>query len=110
MRNVDLDMRTDGDTAYVVAAGEIDLESSDRLRECCELALRAAPLTLRIDLFGVTFMDSTGLAVLVFIQNQADAAGKQMVLEDPQPHVRRVFAVTGLERIFQIDQSADSTR
>ncbi len=95
-------MRREGDVAFVTVEGEIDVGTADRLRECCELALVDATSALRIDLFGVTFMDSTGVAALVYIQSKAEAAQQLLILEDLQPQVRRVFEVTGLTQIFTL--------
>ena len=100
--DVDIDLWRDGDVALVTVKGEIDVSTADQLRECCELALTSATSALRIDMFGVPFMDSTGVAALVYVQSKADIAQQLLVLEDLQPQVRRVFEVTGLTQVFTI--------
>ncbi len=100
---MDVELRIEGQVANVAVAGEVDVATSDRFRECCELGLADATTTLRIDLFGVTFMDSTAVAALVHVQRRANAAQQVVILEDLQPQVRRVFDLTGLTDFFVIN-------
>jgi anti-sigma B factor antagonist len=91
----------DGVTVLAVF-GEVDLATADQLHEAGIDALSAEGATLRIDLAGVTFMDSTGLAALVKIRNQAENPDHVKV-QNPQSNVARVFAVTGLDQVFGIE-------
>jgi anti-anti-sigma factor len=93
---------TDG-VAFMVVTGEVDLACADELRAAGEAALTPIVGTLRIDLSGVTFLDSTGLSALIMIRNKADDAHVWLVLDDPQPQVRRILEITGLHKVFAID-------
>jgi anti-anti-sigma factor len=88
--------------AFLTVSGELDLAWADELREVGEQALTRFVGTLRIDLTGVTFMDSTGLAALIAIQNKAEKA-HTLILENPQPSVRRILEITGLHKVFAIE-------
>ena len=46
-------------------------------------------------------MDSTGLAALIAARNSA-GAHYSVIAQNPQPQVRRVFEVTGLDTVFNI--------
>jgi anti-sigma B factor antagonist len=81
--------------------GEVDLATADELFAAGTKALSADCAALRIDLAGVTFMDSTGLAALVKINNQA--AGRPVLIQNPRPNVLRVFEVTALDKVFGIE-------
>jgi anti-sigma B factor antagonist len=86
--------------------GEVDLATADQLYEAGMKAL-ADGAPVRIDLAGVTFMDSTGLAALVRIRNQAEDPG-HLIVQNPRPNVARVFAVTALDKVFQIEGTESS--
>jgi anti-anti-sigma factor len=88
--------------AFLVVTGELDLAHSEDLREAGEAALTPFVGTLRVDLSRVTFIDSTGLSVLVAILNAAEST-HTFILENPQPRVRRVLELTGLNKVFAID-------
>src|SRR6187549_844462 len=88
-----LDVSHDGDHTLVVV-GEIDMLSAPTL----EPALR--PLvdsggTVTLDMRGVSFMDSTGLAAIIAATKALRGRGR-LVLRDPQPIVVRVLEVTRL--------------
>jgi stage II sporulation protein AA (anti-sigma F factor antagonist) len=97
-------VREDG-TAVIVVSGEIDLVYADRIRAAGLQCLAAGGCQqLTVDLLDVTFMDSSGIAALVAIRNQAESASQKLVLHRPQPAVRRVLEVTGLSSSFLIDE------
>ncbi len=78
---------------HVVAlVGELDMATADGLAE----ALTAIPGSLVIDLAGVTFMDSSGIAALVKTNNQLTDTGRRLVLTRPAPNVRKVLGIVGL--------------
>jgi anti-anti-sigma factor len=80
----------------LVAVGEIDLNSVDRFTNGLQTGLEMQPLTLTVDLAGVTFMDSTGVNALVQYRNRADEAGLTLTVVNCQPLVRRVLDMTGV--------------
>ena len=83
-------------------AGEIDLASAPTLREAALAALRHHGTTLWLDLGDVTFMDSTGLEVLLATRRRAELEGGSLTLCRLHPAVRRVIDVTGLDKLFTI--------
>jgi anti-sigma B factor antagonist len=85
--------------AFMEVSGELDLAAADELTEAGLAALTPAAGTLLIDLSGVTFIDSTSLGALVAIRNAAEPH-HTVVVQNAQPHVRRVFELTGLDRVF----------
>jgi anti-anti-sigma factor len=56
-----------------------------------------------VDLSGVTFIDSTGLGVLVAALNRAREAGGQMTLRGPTRSTRKVLDITGLSQLVAIE-------
>ena len=85
------------DGAIVTAAGEIDLASAARLRECLlELAGSGRPLIADLDQVG--FIDSAGLSALVGAAKRADACGGSLQVVCARPRIRQVFRLAGLNR------------
>lgn len=81
----------------IVVTGEIDLGTADQFR----LDVLGADLAGRravFDLAGVTFMDSSGLAVLLEASTRAAAT----VLHEPSPIVRRIIEATGVAASFTV--------
>jgi anti-anti-sigma factor len=76
----------------VILAGEIDVNTADELRASLE------PLGGRVlvDLYGVSFMDSSGMAALVATRERLLANGGNLHLRSPQDQVRRLFETGGI--------------
>ena len=91
-------------TPVLIVAGEIDLSTADQLRSSLE------PLSGRVvvHLHGVTFLDSTGIAVLVSARKRLVQNGGTLRLRAPQEHVRRVLEIVGLAD-WVIDAGHDGT-
>lgn len=87
----------------IAAAGELDLSTSDLLREavdvCCE---RDSLRVLMMDLRDLSFIDSTGLRALWYSRERAQAAGCELVLRSPSEAVQHLLRVTRLEKVFAV--------
>ena len=63
-----------------------------------------------LDLGDVTFLDSTGLSVLLSSLKRCQGEGGSIRLISLQRNVRRVLEITGLTDVFQVqDDAPDST-
>ena len=98
----------DGESAKVVASGEIDLASSPELRDELQGLLDAGVRSLVIDLSAVSFIDSSGLGVLVGVLKRMDdetGSGANLRICGLTGPVRKVFEITGLHELFVIDDA-----
>jgi anti-sigma B factor antagonist len=93
---------------HVIAVrGEVDVLTSAFLRQEL-IGLASPPLAAQlVDLRGVTFMDATGLGVLVGAQKRAAASGAELLLVMDQPFLDRLFRITGLDRAFRVFATID---
>jgi stage II sporulation protein AA (anti-sigma F factor antagonist) len=78
-----------------VLAGEIDMSTVDELRSRLEAALLDSPAILVLDLSGVTFLDSSGLRLVLQIDAAAKRAGGRLIVVPGPRLVSRVFELTG---------------
>src|SRR4051794_25500515 len=86
-----------GDTATVTLTGEIDLLTSTPLnRELAALLEREPPpARLCIELEGVSFMDTSGVAVLLTARRRALERGCRFGVSSASPTISRLFEITG---------------
>jgi stage II sporulation protein AA (anti-sigma F factor antagonist) len=100
----------DGDTARVTLTGELT-EAARRplVRVLTDLLLGQHVLSrVLLDLRGVSFMNSAGMAVLVQLQRMAAPRAIDIALLDPPESVRRPLQLSGLWRRFPVlESSAD---
>jgi anti-sigma B factor antagonist len=90
--------------AVVVASGEIDIATAPTLREALLTASRASTRVV-LDLTGVTFLDSSGLAVLIQALKSGDQEQEVPRLVGPRPLVRRVLDITRLSQKLPIHET-----
>lgn len=86
----------------VTVSGEVDVATAPRLRDGLESAVGAAPARLVVDLSSVSFIDSTGLGVLIGVSKQADEAGVALRLVIAESRIIKLFEITGLLDLFTI--------
>jgi anti-sigma B factor antagonist len=80
----------------VCPCGEVDLATVGDVREQVDELLSAGFTRVLLDLREATFLDSTGLRLIIELARSSQADGWQFVLIDGSAPVRRVFDVTGL--------------
>jgi anti-anti-sigma factor len=102
-----IEVLPEGDCVTLRLSGEVDLNTAQSMREAALDAMRHHGTNLRIDLSGVTFLDSTGLEVLLATRRRATLEGGQLHLVDPTQAVMRVLEVTGIKHLFEIAGASD---
>jgi len=87
--------------------GEVDIETSPALEEQLRSVLDQGHPSLLVDLAGVTFLDSTGLSVLIGGLRRCQDLGGELHLISPRPNVRKVLEVTGLMDTFHVEPGSE---
>ena len=96
-----------GDASMLRATGDVDMSGSPALREGLRQLLQAKPKRLIVDLGGVDYMDSSGVATLVEAMKNARASGTKLILCAMRPRVRGIFEIARLDKYFSIFETPD---
>ncbi len=88
----------------VVVAGEVDLSWSAEIRDQILKALREQ-VPVKVDLSGVDYIDSSGIAALVEGLQQARKHGVPFVLQRPSKAVRSVLELARLDQVFELEEA-----
>jgi anti-sigma B factor antagonist len=95
-----------GNGTFVVAAsGEIDLYTAPEFERALASSVTEGPTQLLVDFSGATFIDSTALHVLLRAARQLDREAGELIVVVPDPNVRKVFEITGFDRLFSVVSS-----
>ncbi|GAA2874272.1 STAS domain-containing protein [Streptosporangium fragile] len=96
-------------TALVVQAnGELDYRHAPVFRSELTKAWEAGtPPLVVIDLTGLTFCDSTGMAELILGLQRSHALGTRLVLAGVHGTLERILAITGLRSSFEVFPSVE---
>ena len=104
---IELSVEKNGPTAVVSIAGEVDPHTAPELEAELGALLNGAEVsTLVLDLRSLTFIDSSGLRVLVQALKQLDERQGQLVLRNPNAVTRRLLDVTGLADHVELEESS----
>jgi anti-sigma B factor antagonist len=103
---LDTEVRELGRHALVVLAGELDASTAGRLYERFAELARNDVNHVTVNVEGLTFIDSTGISVMVAEHKRAESMNGEMILLSPRPVVRRVIEVTGLNHYLNIRPEA----
>ena len=101
--DIQVAVSNEGDVRVVAVQGTVDLESSPKLQKDIQQALNGA-LSLAIDLSGVGYIDSSGIATLVQALKLAKKSNVEMRLRNPATRVLAVLKMAHLTKLFTIDQ------
>jgi anti-anti-sigma factor len=102
MTRLEVKTSSDGDSVRLSLSGELDLSSAPRVEEELRKVERQAPPLIILDLRELTFMDSTGLRILVLADSRARDAGRRLQIIPGSDTVQRVFHVTGLDHHLEL--------
>lgn len=88
--------------AVIHVSGEIDMNTSPKLRDLLKSATSQKMKKITVDLSNVSYMDSSGIATLVECLQAMDALKGQLILKAMKPEVRAVFEIAHLTEVFEI--------
>jgi len=110
MDDVTVEARVSGTQAVVTVVGDLDAATSPILREKLQSVIGEGATRLVIDLRRVTFIESVALGVIVATRRQLGGFEKSLciVLRPEQASIRKVFAVTGLDKVFPVHPTLES--
>lgn len=93
--------RNDGPVLYV--RGEIDAYTAPQVsQQLLPLITETEAKSVSVDLRDVSYMDSTGVGVLIGALKASRQSGCQLVLENVTPRIERLFRITGLSEIIPV--------
>ena len=99
---------TPGSDRYVITvSGEVDLATSPELDTAIIAAIESGTSSVAIDLIDVSFMDSSGLGVIVRGLKRCREEDKDLDLVITNERVLKVFGITGLDQVIPIHDSIE---
>jgi len=88
---------------FLPLEGEIDLHRSTRVERSLASMIKKKPDHLVVDLSGVTFIDSSGVAVLIRALQNIQEYGGKFSIRGMNEKVRPIFEIARLDQVFVID-------
>jgi anti-sigma B factor antagonist len=96
-----VDWRRIADQIIVRPKGELDAYSAPIFRRAlCDRRGGPTNITVVVDLSQLTFMDASGIGVLIGARREIVARGGEIIVHSPPPSIARLFHIMGIDRIF----------
>lgn len=109
--NFKMDTRTlERDVPVIDLEGEVDVYTAPQLKQQMINLLESGAKEMVVDLTKVDYLDSTALGVLIGGLKRMRERDGNMVLVCPSPRIRRVFEITGLDKIFDIYNTEEDAK
>lgn len=93
--------------SVISPVGELDLASAPQVRQLGVQLVADGARQVVLDLGGVDFVDSMGLAVLVGLRKRLAAVGGELRVARPGDQARRVLGLTGLDLVVEVLPTLD---
>ena len=94
----------------LVLSGEFDLSSAAQIEDVLKELEERRPDVLVLDLRELSFMDSTGLRVMVSADARARDDSRRLAIVQGPEAVHRVFRITGLDDHLEIVETPEAVR
>lgn len=103
---LELEVRRDGPRVVVNVRGELDASAAPDLETLSERLIADGVRYLELDLSQASFLDSSGLRVILTIRSRIENARGDLTIGNPSAPVARLFEITGLTDQFAIRYSS----
>ncbi|MBA3234012.1 MAG: STAS domain-containing protein [Propionibacteriales bacterium] len=91
-------------TEQVLLGSHLDVRNVGVVRTMIDQILETATGDVVIDMRALDVIDAAGLGMLTAAHLRAERAGRHLLLRHCGNDVRRVLAVTGLNRVLHLDR------
>lgn len=100
---MNIDIKSADGIAVASLYGEIDHHNAKEIRqELDSFILSNQPKELSIDFKDISFMDSSGIGLIIGRHKLITECGGKLIVKNPQLYIKRVLKLSGIERLVKI--------
>lgn len=100
---MNIDIKNENGTAIATLRGEIDHHNAKELRQSLDkFIITYQPKELAMDFRNISFMDSSGIGLIIGRYKLMKEYGGSLIVCNPQTYIRRVLKLSGIEKLVKI--------
>lgn len=100
-----VEIRTNGETVTAYLSGELDHHSAKEMREAIDNAVELnMPAKLVLNFKNVSFMDSSGIGLVMGRYRILSRTGAQLNITGTSPQIYKVMKLAGIERLAKLEE------
>ena len=104
-----LDMKMQGRTLLAAISGELDHHAAETLRfEIDRAVMRENAKNIILDFKSVTFMDSSGIGMIIGRYKNVQKQGGRLFVADINANLQRIFELSGLKKIIPLFDTVET--
>lgn len=92
------------DSVKIYLIGEVDIYTSQKLKERLYAIVDASNFDLRIDCNELNYIDSTGLGIFVGTLKKSKQKDKKIYITNLKESIKKLFLITGLDKLFILEE------
>ena len=96
------DIRAEGNQVVIKLGGSMYAIDAANLREAVQELIKKGNKSFQFDLSGIDYMDSTGLGLFIFLDEELKGKNGKMILHGLSGRVKTLFERTRLYDVFTI--------
>ena len=101
--NIDSQLNSSNNYWEVSVDGELDVSTAEELKKYLHKLVDEKNIDMRLNVENLDYIDSTGLGVMIGILKRLKLENKEVYIEKPKNNVRKIFNITGLDKIFKLE-------
>jgi len=100
---VEISLKREGQVLTVFLSGELDHHTVSKVKETVDTQLTVLPVRLLVlDMAGITFMDSSGIGLIVGRYNRISNLGGKMKITNPNDTLLKILKMSGIGQLMKI--------
>jgi anti-sigma B factor antagonist len=80
--------------------GEVDIANAHYFKKQLETAYQQQQADIQIDLSDLSYIDSTGLGVIIGVYGAIKSKGNKVMLINPKENVKKLLRITSLDKVL----------
>ena len=96
-----VDLKKDGELLFVDLQGDLDINSNKEFKEKVNSVQGVKKITVNCE--NLSYIDSTGLGAFISIYKNIKEKGEKLVITGLKPHIKKIFLITDLDKVFEIE-------
>jgi anti-sigma B factor antagonist len=97
---IDSKFTKSGNYWQIKPVGEVDIANVAKFRNALNEAYETERADIRLDASELSYIDSTGLGVIIGAFGRTQESGHQIYIENPRANVKKLLQITSLDKIF----------
>ena len=101
-----VEIKVNGEVVTAMLSGELDHHSAREMRSAIDNAVELnMPTLLILDFGGISFMDSSGIGLVMGRYRNLSKNGAQLHITGASPQIYKVMKLAGLERLARLEKT-----